>query len=129
MHTTGFTWCCALVAALFVAVPAAQAQANDAVMKRGKMLWTNRGCGGCHGIGKKQAGPDLMGVEERRSRDWITRWLKNTNEMLGSDSTAMALLAEWKGIRMPQQDFTDQDVEAILTFVRSEEAKVKAKAK
>jgi cytochrome c551/c552 len=93
--------------------------------KRGKMLWTNRGCASCHGIGKKMAGPDLAGVEQRRSREWLNNWLKNTDTMLASDSTAMALLAEWKGIKMPKQALTDQDIEALLAYFRSEEAKMK----
>lgn len=117
-----------LGALMFLAVPRAQAQ-QSAVEKRGKMLWTNRGCGGCHGIGKKQAGPDLMGLEQRRSREWINKWLKETDTMLGSDSTAMAMLAEWNGIRMPKQDMSDGDIEAILNYLRAEEVKVQAKMK
>src|SRR5258706_12866471 len=68
---------------------------DDAVVKRGKSLWANKGCAGCHGIGKKLAGPDLAGVEQRRSREWLTRWLTDTEGMLGSDSTAQALLAAY----------------------------------
>jgi len=45
--------------------------------------------------------------------------------MLASDSTAMAMLAEWKGIKMPKQPLTDQDIEALLAYFRSEEAKMK----
>lgn len=110
--------------ALMLSATQANAQ-NDAAMKRGKMLWTNRGCGSCHGIGKKQAGPDLAGVEQRRSREWLNRWLKETDVMLTSDSTAMGLLAEWKGIKMPKQALTDQDIEALLAYLRFEEGKMK----
>jgi mono/diheme cytochrome c family protein len=117
-----------LGAAAALAFGASQASAqDDALMKRGKMLWTNRGCGACHGIGKKNAGPDLAGVEQRRSKEWLSKWLKDTDVMLESDSTAKAMLAEWKGIRMPKQNLTDQDVDAILAYLRSEEAKIKAK--
>lgn len=114
----------AVCVALMLSANQANAQ-NDAAMKRGKLLWTNRGCGSCHGIGKKQAGPDLAGVEQRRSREWLNRWLKETNVMLASDSTAMGLLAEWKGIKMPQQTLTDQDIEALLAYLRVEEGKMK----
>jgi len=115
----------ALVALSFSATQAS-AQ-NDAQTKRGKMLWTNRGCGACHGIGKKNAGPDLAGVEQRRSKEWLTKWLMQTDVMLASDSTAMALLAEWKGIKMPKQSLSEQDVDAILAYLRSEEAKMNKK--
>lgn len=115
----------ACIASTFVA---SQASAqNDAMMKRGKMLWANRGCGSCHGIGKKMAGPDLAGVEQRRSKEWLSKWLKDTDVMLASDSTAQAMLAEWRGIRMPKQNMSDQDVDAILAYLRAEEAKMKGK--
>jgi len=111
-----------------LAFSGAQAQAqNEAMSKRGKMLWSNRGCGSCHGIGKKMAGPDLAGVEQRRSKEWLTKWLMQTDVMLASDSTAMALLAEWKGIKMPKQTLSEQDVDAILAYLRSEEAKMNKK--
>jgi len=100
---------------------------TDALAKRGKMLWSNRGCSACHGIGKKMAGPDLAGVEQRRSKEWLTKWLMQTDVMLQSDSTAMALLAEWKGIKMPKQSLSEQDVDAILAYLRSEEAKMNKK--
>jgi mono/diheme cytochrome c family protein len=85
-----------LVAALLWA-SGAQAQ-DDAVAKRGKMLWTNRGCAGCHGFGRKMAGPDLMGVQQRRPREWLVRWLRETDVMQGSDSVSIAMVAEWMGI-------------------------------
>jgi len=112
----------------FVAVsaaPAAAQGATDAQATRGKMLYFNRGCRSCHGIGKKMAGPDLAGLEARRSKDWIVRWLKETDVMIASDSTAMGMVSEWRGIRMPKQHLTDQDIDAILAYLRSEEAKLK----
>lgn len=107
-------------------VTSAQAQA-DAAAKRGKMLWVNRGCGSCHGVGKKMAGPDLAGVEVRRERQWLNRWLKETDVMIASDSIAMAMVAEWKGIKMPTQPLTDQDIEPLLAYIRGEEARMAKK--
>ena len=127
MQKTGLALCYALVAALFIAVPSAQAQVNDAMMKRGKMLWTNRGCGGCHGVGRKMAGPDLAGIEQRRSREWINKWLKETDSMIASDSVAMAMVAEWNGIRMPEQAITDQDIESLLSYIRASEERMAKK--
>jgi len=118
----------ALVALTFGLASGAAAQ-DAAVAKRGKMLWVNRGCGSCHGVGKKMAGPDLAGVEVRRSREWLDRWLTETDAMIATDSIAIAMVAEWKGIRMPQQALTDQDIEALLAYVRVEEAKMAARGK
>ena len=101
-----------------------QSQA-DASVTRGKALWSNRGCAACHAIGKKLAGPDMAGVSQRRTREWLGRFLKGTTQMLTTDSTAKAMLKEWKGVKMPQITLSDADVDAILAYVKSEEGKAK----
>jgi len=93
----------------------------------GKKTWVKFGCQGCHKIGGKTGGPDLAGVLERRSVAWLNKWLKNTAEMLQTDSTAMALLKEWKGYKMPQMKVTDADIDNLLHYIGSETAKVRAK--
>jgi mono/diheme cytochrome c family protein len=103
----------------------ASAQANDAMLKRGKLLYFNRGCRSCHGIGKQMIGPDLAGLEARRSSEWIHRWLKETDVMLASDSTAKQLARQYNDAKMPKQHLSDQDIDAILAYLRSEEAKMK----
>jgi hypothetical protein len=62
-------------------------------------------------------------VTERRNLDWLRRWLKNTNEMLESDSTAKAMLAEYNGVRMPGQKLSDQDVDALIHYIAREQQK------
>ena len=115
-----------VVGLAWLAVPAqsdAQALTVDpALAQRGQSLYRNRGCEACHSIGKgKRAGPDLQGVTERRDVEWLRRWLKNTNEMLESDSTARAMLAEYNGVRMPGQKLSDQDVDALIHYIAREQ--------
>jgi len=112
-------------AALLFSAGTASAQGNDALVKRGQTLWQNRGCAGCHAIGKKNIAPDLAGVTQRRSREWLVNWLKDTEGMLQSDSTAMAMLKEYKGAKMPNQKLSEQDTNAILAFIEATEAKMK----
>jgi cytochrome c551/c552 len=100
----------------------ANAQA-DAQVKRGETLWQVRGCAGCHGIGRKTIAPDLMGVTQRRSVEWLHAWLKDTDSMLASDSTAIGLLKEYKGAKMPNQKISAADADAILAFIKATEAK------
>jgi cytochrome c551/c552 len=47
--------------------------------------------------------------------------------MIASDSIAMAMVAEWKGIKMPSQPLTDPDVEALLAYIRAEEQRMAKK--
>jgi mono/diheme cytochrome c family protein len=53
------------------------------------------------------------------------RWLKETDAMIASDSTAIQLVAEWNGARMPQQRLSDQEIDAMLAYLRAEEAKLR----
>jgi cytochrome c551/c552 len=106
------------------AQPAQALTVDPALAKRGESLYRNRGCEACHTIGKgKRAGPDLQGVTQRRDLDWLRRWLKNTNEMLESDSTAKAMLAEYNGVRMPGQRLSDADVDALIHYIAREQQK------
>ena len=92
--------------------------------RRGKTLFTNRGCTACHTIGKgKSSGPDLLGVTERRTPEWLKQWIKAPESMLGSDSIANALLAEYKGVKMPNLHLSDADVDALISYLAQESQK------
>lgn len=99
-------------------------QVDPAVAKRGQSLFQNRGCVGCHSIGKgKRSGPDLAGVTRRRDLDWLRRWMKNPTPMFETDSIAKALLAEYNNTRMPNLRLKDDEVEALLQYMQQESDK------
>jgi len=109
--------CAVIVGALAFGASVAQAQ-GDA--KKGKSVYSSKGCGACHAIGKpgtKMAGPDLAGVTQRRSSDWLKRWLKDPTAMFGSDSTADAILAEAKNVKMPNMKLGDADIAALIAYL------------
>lgn len=97
---------------------AAQGMTVDAAKaKRGKTVYQNR-CLACHTIGKgKAAGPDLKGVLERRDVEWVRRWLKSTSDMQVSDSIGQALVAEYRGMKMPDLKLADADIDAVINFL------------
>ena len=108
--------CAVVVGAL--ALSASVAQAQDA--KKGKAVYTSKGCGACHAINKpgaKMSGPDLGGVTQRRTHDWLKKWLKDPNAMFGSDSTADAILAEAKNVKMPNLKLSDSDIESLIAYM------------
>lgn len=118
----------AVVAVGLPAIAAAQGSftVDPVAAKRGRVVWQNTGCMICHTIaGGKGAGPDLAGVFERRTVDWLTRWLQNTTEMLETDSIAKAMLVEHKNIKMPQVKLSDKDINAVLHYIaeRGEKAR------
>ena len=112
--------CGFIVGALVVSGSVAQAQmkVDPNLAKRGKSLFQNKGCTACHTIGKgKLAGPDLAGVTQRRSIDWLKRWLKDPPAMIGSDSVADAMVVEFKNVKMPNMKLNDSDIQALLNFL------------
>jgi protein SCO1/2 len=91
---------------------------------QGKKLFTNRGCTTCHSIGKGTlAGPDLLGVVERRDLTWLKNWLKDPAGMLASDTLAQRLLAEAKGVKMPNVKLQDREIDALIHYMAQESVK------
>ena len=114
------------VAAIAIGLPmsvAAQrsfSSVDPSLAQRGKQLWIRRGCSGCHAIGRKMAGPDLWGVVDRRSNEWLRGWLHNTNQYLQTDPQAMAMLEEWHYIKMPQIRLSDAEIDALFHYIAQE---------
>lgn len=90
------------------AAAVARSQAAGAVFERK--------CVSCHTIGDgERIGPDLVGVGRRRDARWLKRFLLDTDAMIdGGDAAAVALLAKYRGIRMPAQGLTPDEAEAML---------------
>jgi mono/diheme cytochrome c family protein len=101
---------------LAIALPrSVSAQSGNA--KEGEKIFKTV-CSVCHTVGKgKLAGPDLAGVLNRRSSEWLHKWLSNTSEMLATDSTAMALLKENRGMKMPNVKLKDEQIENVLAYL------------
>lgn len=118
----------AAVAAVALSLPASAVaqrgfQVDPNLAARGKTLWINRGCSGCHAIGRKMAGPDLAGVLDRRDHDWLRQWLHNTNQMLQTDPQAQMMLEEWHYIKMPQIRLSDAEIDALFHYIAQQTAK------
>ena len=87
----------------------------DAV--QGKLAFESR-CLACHSIGDgDRLGPDLRGVTQRRTADWITRFLTDPAAMLASDPDAQALLARYT-VPMPDQNLTPEEIRQLIAYFR-----------
>lgn len=93
--------------------------------QRGMEVWRGKGCYACHGFGRVLAGPDLAGIMERRDHDWLRKWLKETDTMLQSDPQAVAMLKDWKGVKMPNMKLSDAEVDALFHYMAQETARVR----
>ena len=77
-------------------------------------------CVACHAISGgegKKLGPDLLGVTQRRSDDWLAKFLKSPESMLASDPTAKALLDKYK-VPMPNQNLSDDEIRGYVKYFK-----------
>lgn len=97
---------------------------------RGAAVWVNRSCFTCHAIGRKLAGPDLIGITERRDHDWLRAWLRNTDSMINSaDAQVKAMVEENHRARMPNFKLQPNDIEALFHYMAQETARARAAGK
>lgn len=97
-------------------------------ISEGESLFRTR-CNSCHTIGaeenslaaKRAIGPDLAGVTYSRDRAWLTRWLAEPDKMLAEkDPLAMAQLAAYNNVPMPNLSLSGKDIQALLTYLEEE---------
>lgn len=80
-------------------------------------------CAACHTIGAgKLVGPDLAGVTLRREEGWLIRQIKDPEGLIAEeDPIAMQLLQESDNMPMFSLDLSDEEVAAVVAFLRSTE--------
>lgn len=87
-------------------------------------------CFTCHtATDKVIVGPGLGGVGERRSAEWLTKWIHNPQELIASgDADAVKVFEEYNKVPMPGfPDLTDADIKELIAFF-GESAKAPAAA-
>jgi len=77
-------------------------------------------CAACHTIGEgKRVGPDLKGISEKRTEDWIIKFVQNSTDLIASgDADAKAAFDEYK-IPMPPNNLSDDQVRDIISYIDS----------
>ena len=83
----------------------------------GKKLFKSN-CASCHKLDKKLIGPALSGVTQRRSEEWLLRWIRNNAELRASgDADAKAIFEEYNGSIMTAfPALSDDDIKSILAY-------------
>ncbi len=77
-------------------------------------------CASCHSPGTtKLVGPGLAGVYDKYERDWLYSWIKNSTALIeNGDADAIAVFEENNKVLMPAQPVTNEQVDAILAYVK-----------
>jgi len=79
----------------------------------------NANCKTCHSPFEKVVGPALKGVENRHSEEWLIKWIKNAPAMIKSgDPAAVKLFNEYKTQMTVFTNLKDEEVKAILTYIK-----------
>lgn len=107
----------AVLLGFFLAPQLAEAQPN------GAELFANN-CASCHKIHEDLVGPALKGVHERRDQAWLLKWIRNSQAVIASgDPYAVKLYEKWNKSAMTAFDWTDEEILAVLAYVKEEGAK------
>jgi protein SCO1/2 len=102
----------------------------------GEELFRTR-CAACHTVGggdlsdvaQRRIGPDLRNISRQRERDWLVRWIMHPDQMLASkDPLAVALLAQYQNIVMPNLRLTEGDAASVLQYLDEESREIERRA-
>jgi mono/diheme cytochrome c family protein len=74
-------------------------------------------CAACHTIGGgRLVGPDLQGLRDRRSEQWIIAFIQHPQQMIAADSTARRLFQEYQEIPMPDQALSAAEIRGLIAY-------------
>ena len=106
---------------LFILFPGELLSAPGGPVERGKRIFTGK-CSACHTIGGgTRLGPDLKGITELRSKDWLIRFIADPGKILqAGDPMAKNLLQKFGGLEMPNLGLSGKEVTDVLSYLESE---------
>lgn len=79
-------------------------------------------CKACHRIGKRFVGPDITGVLDRRTPEWVMNMILNPDQMVKENAQARQLLMEYSA-PMANQNLIEDEARKILEYIRTLEIK------
>jgi mono/diheme cytochrome c family protein len=84
----------------------------------------NTACAACHSLGGgRLVGPDLEGVYDRRTDEWVLNFVKSPMAMKNSgDADAVALFEEYNGLVMPDAYISDVQITEVLAYIKGADA-------
>lgn len=103
----------------FIVLICGAARAVRAEQRPGALF--NRRCGACHTFGRGDLiGPDLNGVTDRHSREWLRKWISSSQTLVrGGEPAAVALFKRYRQFPMPDQAFAPAELDALLDYFAS----------
>lgn len=108
--------------------PRAGAQPIDeALVKVGEALFKDKGCSACHAFGTKMSGPDLVGVTQRRTAQWMENQILHPEVMVKEDPISRELMGI-HALQMPNQGVAPDQAKAIIEYLKHQDHEASEKA-
>ena len=97
-----------LLIAMVVLAGAAHAQDGSALVAKGRVLFRDQGCYGCHTVGATGTpiATDLSRIGAKRDQAFLTRWLRNPSEQRPT-------------AHMPRIALTEPEAQALAAYLGS----------
>lgn len=75
-------------------------------------------CAACHKLDKKATGPELRGVAQKYEKEWLRKWIRNSQELVkAGDALAVKLFTENNNsVMTPFPALSDTDIDNILAY-------------
>lgn len=91
---------------------------DKAMADKGMEVYESK-CSACHKTEEKFIGPAPKGILDRRSPEWVMNMILNPEEMTQKDPIARALLIEFNGSPMANQNLTQEEARSVLEYFRT----------
>lgn len=77
-------------------------------------------CGPCHTIGGgRRVGPDLQGVGDRRSEQWLLSFIASPQKMISAGDPDATKLQQEYGMVMPDPAVTADEIKDLLAYIKT----------
>lgn len=96
---------------------AGDAPVDAAAATEGEKLFSTKGCTACHHWGQKFTGPDLHGVTQRRTAQWMENQILHPDVMTKTDPIAHGLFAQF-ALQMPNQGLTEAQAKQVIEYLK-----------
>lgn len=99
------------------ATEAAPADSAGGDVAAGEKLF-KANCAACHKLDRKATGPALRGVADKHDREWLYKWIKNSQELIASgDPVAVQLFEENnQSVMTAFPQLSNTDIDNILAY-------------
>ncbi len=86
---------------------------------KGKELF-NTNCTACHKLDTRLIGPPLGGISDSREKEWIYKFVRNSQEFIKEDADAKAVFEEYKIPMTSFTQFSDADIDNIIAYTNGD---------